>query len=946
MKKTTLKTPILQRTVLVIAMTAVSFPSYALSGTDNTDTYQSTDEGAVIISNTNRITVNEGYLQELRNLRDNPAPPANFNPDTVTTTPVPNAAPPSTGQTTAPISGRRCSESFDEEIRGNDRAQLVIDTAALAVEASGELLQALDFGAGFAGTALIIASLASQAGSLALGVDSLALDTQSAEAPSCGAEFVGNVEVTEGAGIVISDANDGKKLSIGPDGAGNLQAGVSIGGGQILGAGDSSTARLATAADPTSIAIGNDSKALAVNTTAIGESALANGINSSSYGGQSQATGNNSTAMGQNSQATQESTTALGRNAEATAIRTTALGVSSEASGVEATATGFETTASGAYATTSGSRAIASGNGSTASGAQSEAIADFTTAVGYDSLASAVNSTATGSNSQATGNNSTAIGQNSQATQENATALGRGAIANGVNSLAVGASNKSLADGTISVGSNNNVSAIGSSAFGNNNVINSADTFVLGSNVNNSGQVDGFGNAIPISNTVTNSVYLGNNTVATAGNTVGTQLLQSNGQQGSTTTAGNTGSVTNAVIGSVDYNNFAASTANGVISVGSADDERRIQNVAAGELSQTSTDGVNGSQLYAVARNTSMNRDMALQNKSDIAETKNALGTANDLISDNALDIIAANKAILQNSTDILKNSTDIQKNSEGLTTANDKISKNITDISKNAQDLIKANDAIEKNTNGLRDANTAITANTDNIDLANEAITKNTNGLRDANIAIDKNTGALITTNDNVTALGSAVQQNTNKLDQGITFNDGNNSTNYQLGDSIAVRSTNQNLSVQTTAEGIKVGLNNDIQLNSIQINNGPSLSSNGIDAANTRITNVSAGVNYNDAVNVGQLSRVFEYSQQGDEIAYKGIAMSAALSNGSDAVARPGQLSGMLGVGNFRSNTAMALGITYLSKESNYKLTGGFAYAGSNDILYQGGIAFAIGR
>ena len=72
----------------------------------------------------------------------------------------------------------------------------------------------------------------------------------------------------------------------------------------------------------------------------------------------------------------------------------------------------------------------------------------------------------------------------------------------------------------------------------------------------------------------------------------------------------------------------------------------------------------------------------------------------------------------------------------------------------------------------------------------------------------------------------------------------------------------------------------------------------------------------------------------------------MSAALSNGSDAVARPGQLSGMVGVGNFKGNTAMALGMTYLSKESNYKLTGGFAYAGSDDILYQGGLAFAIGR
>src|SRR5699024_6421084 len=100
----------------------------------------------------------------------------------------------------------------------------------------------------------------------------------------------------------------------------------------------------------------------------------------------------------------------------------------------------------------------------------------------------------------------------------------------------------------------------------------------------------------------------------------------------------------------------------------------------------------------------------------------------------------------------------------------------------------------------------------------------------------------------------------------------------------------------VQTTNEGIKVGLNNNIKVDSIQINNDPSLSSNGIDAAGTRISNVGRGVHYNDAVNFQQLSEVYDYTQKGDEIAYKGIAMSAALSNGSDAVARPGQLSGMV--------------------------------------------------
>ena len=49
------------------------------------------------------------------------------------------------------------------------------------------------------------------------------------------------------------------------------------------------------------------------------------------------------------------------------------------------------------------------------------------------------------------------------------------------------------------------------------------------------------------------------------------------------------------------YRGFQGAKANGVVSVGAAGDERRIQNVAAGEISSTSTDAINGSQLYSVA---------------------------------------------------------------------------------------------------------------------------------------------------------------------------------------------------------------------------------------------------------------------------------------------------------------------------------------------------------
>ncbi|MGN6955790.1 hypothetical protein ACTHT3_18340, partial [Neisseria sp. P0015.S004] len=60
-----------------------------------------------------------------------------------------------------------------------------------------------------------------------------------------------------------------------------------------------------------------------------------------------------------------------------------------------------------------------------------------------------------------------------------------------------------------------------------------------------------------------------------------------------------------ATVGSYTYSGFAGATSglgNGaVLSVGSAGNERQIQNVAAGRINATSTDAINGSQLFAVA---------------------------------------------------------------------------------------------------------------------------------------------------------------------------------------------------------------------------------------------------------------------------------------------------------------------------------------------------------
>ena len=127
-------------------------------------------------------------------------------------------------------------------------------------------------------------------------------------------------------------------------------------------------------------------------------------------------------------------------------------------------------------------------------------------------------------------------------------------------------------------------------SVGNNNTVATNDTFVLGNEVKH---------------IVENSVILGTKSTATAGDGSATATLNNikqDGTRGTSITAGSKGTVKQAIVGNMVYGGFEGATADGVVSVGAAGNERRIQNVAAGEISATSTDAINGSQLYSVAQ--------------------------------------------------------------------------------------------------------------------------------------------------------------------------------------------------------------------------------------------------------------------------------------------------------------------------------------------------------
>ncbi|OBW92686.1 YadA-like family protein [Gallibacterium anatis] len=206
---------------------------------------------------------------------------------------------------------------------------------------------------------------------------------------------------------------------------------------------------------------------------------------------------------------------------------------------------------------------------------------------------------------------------------KHAVAIGYEAEANGENAIAIGNLAKALANNALSIGNGNEVRGANSGALGDPNYVSGTGTYVVGNdngtsttpiaatnsgffgNGNQSSAVDGvriIGNSNTIS--ASNVMVFGNNIIASVANSVYLGSGSSVSDVKADTTAGKdaynkyTGSV--ASINSLfDGYAFAGTTPNGFVSVGAVGKERRIQNVAAGLISVTSTDAINGSQLYA-----------------------------------------------------------------------------------------------------------------------------------------------------------------------------------------------------------------------------------------------------------------------------------------------------------------------------------------------------------
>ena len=160
--------------------------------------------------------------------------------------------------------------------------------------------------------------------------------------------------------------------------------------------------------------------------------------------------------------------------------------------------------------------------------------------------------------------NAIAIGNQSQATDESALAFGNTARAKGVASIAQGKNTQATAENAIAVGTSSNVSGENSVA--------------LGANITKL--------------TTANSVVLGANSTEVVGTTGASHAVQTVNDATVRTIAGP----------NFTYSGFAGTVADPghYVSIGQAGKERQIKNLAAGAVTPTSTDAINGSQLYAL----------------------------------------------------------------------------------------------------------------------------------------------------------------------------------------------------------------------------------------------------------------------------------------------------------------------------------------------------------
>ena len=290
----------------------------------------------------------------------------------------------------------------------------------------------------------------------------------------------------------------------------------------------------------------------------------------------------------------------------------------------------------------------ASSHSSAVFGYQNTINANNAIAFGENNTVNGTNSFAGGNNSKAMGRNSFAYGSHAEALVEytyaigsqartsayDTVAIGNGAYVSGVSSVAIGRTNNITGENTVVVGANNkDIKGNQSTVIGyNNKMAGDMEQTIIGANSETSGQ-GAMAIGTHTQTTAIDAVAVGNNIIADKPNSV----------------AIGTNSVTDDAVAVADMtvngktHAVAGTNPSAVASFGSKDRAgfggvtnytRQLTNVAAGQVNVSSTDAVNGSQLFAVAEEVGNNGTQIAKNKQNIKDIAVGLNMLGDVVND------------------------------------------------------------------------------------------------------------------------------------------------------------------------------------------------------------------------------------------------------------------------------------------------------------------------
>ena len=442
----------------------------------------------------------------------------------------------------------------------------------------------------------------------ATGADSLAAGVK-AKASAANAVAIGS-DVTASGTESLAVGNNVIANSKGATAIGNNSRAEAVGAqafgqsSKATGVNSAAVGRLATASGERASAFGVGNTASGDSSLSVGDKSVASESNAAAIGTEAKAAGKNSIAAGYKANAANDGAVAIGANTAATNA-STALGDGSKATGENATALGWNANAAGRADVFIGKQAgkgadntsnfsnIGIGEGAVrnAGGAAKDVNNIIGIGTGAAEGIQANHNIAMGAHANGTGNGSAAV------TTTNNVAIGERTRASGGNSIAIGNRNKAEGQAAIALGVGSNAAGQNSFAAGQNAQATAAGTIAIGGSpqaanaANASGsQAIAIGRQAAASNT--DSLALGRGAKSTHNSAVALGA--------DSVTAAAVGTNT-ATVGDLTYSGFAGAVPVATVSVGDAGKERTITNVAAGRIEATSTDAINGSQLYAIA---------------------------------------------------------------------------------------------------------------------------------------------------------------------------------------------------------------------------------------------------------------------------------------------------------------------------------------------------------